>query len=93
MTKEEILIKHYGIQNLKPKQEEIINSILLHQDTIGILPTGYGKSITYQLPALLFEGMTLVIDGQYRSLCPGRLEQRQCGIRFRHGRPERIGGT
>ncbi len=61
MTKEEILIKHYGIQNLKPKQEEIINSILLHQDTIGILPTGYGKSITYQLPALLFEGMTLVI--------------------------------
>ena len=48
-----ILKEHFGYDKLKDKQEEIITSLLNGKDTVGILATGYGKSICYQLPFLI----------------------------------------
>lgn len=57
----DILQKHYGFSTLKPEQKEIIDSVLEGKDTIGLLPTGFGKSITFQIPALIFEGTCIVV--------------------------------
>ena len=57
----QILIKHWGYSSFRPKQESIIKSVLEGNDTLALLPTGGGKSICYQIPGLLLEGITLVI--------------------------------
>lgn len=57
-----ILKKYFGYDKLKKEQENVVNSILDNKDTIGLLPTGYGKSITFQLPALMLDGITIVIS-------------------------------
>ena len=57
-----ILKEHFGYDKLKDKQEEIINSLLNGKDTIGILATGYGKSICYQLPFLITKKSVIVIS-------------------------------
>jgi len=62
MDKYYYLKKYFGFDKLKPEQELIIDSILDGNDTIGLLPTGFGKSITFQLPSLIFEGITIVIS-------------------------------
>ncbi|MCU6712448.1 DNA helicase RecQ [Paenibacillus sp. J5C_2022] len=58
----ETLRRVYGYDSFRPGQEEIIGSLLDGKDTLAILPTGGGKSICYQLPALLMDGTTLVIS-------------------------------
>lgn len=58
----EILNKYWGYSTFNHPQKEIIESILSHQNTLAILPTGGGKSICYQLPSLLLDGLTLVIS-------------------------------
>lgn len=57
-----ILKKNWGYDNFRPLQEDIINSILSGKDTLGLLPTGGGKSITFQVPGLAFHsGITIVV--------------------------------
>ncbi|MER0285732.1 DNA helicase RecQ [Clostridioides difficile] len=58
----EILSKYYGYTSFRKGQESIINSILSEKDVLAIMPTGGGKSICYQLPALILDGMTIVIS-------------------------------
>ena len=58
----EILKKYYGYNSFRGKQGEIINEILNGNDVLTIMPTGGGKSICYQVPAMLLNGITLVIS-------------------------------
>lgn len=57
-----ILKKYWGYDHFRPLQAEIIDSVLNGQDTLALLPTGSGKSICYQVPALAADGLTLVIS-------------------------------
>jgi ATP-dependent DNA helicase RecQ len=56
------LKENFGFEKFRPNQEAIINGILSGQDTLAIMPTGGGKSICFQLPALIFKGITIVIS-------------------------------
>jgi ATP-dependent DNA helicase RecQ len=56
------LKENFGFENFRPNQEDIINCILSGQDSLAIMPTGGGKSICFQLPALIFPGITIVIS-------------------------------
>ncbi|MBO5349419.1 MAG: DNA helicase RecQ [Clostridia bacterium] len=63
MTKSQTLLKKYfGYDNFRPGQEKIINHILDQKDCLGIMPTGAGKSICYQIPAMILPGVTIVIS-------------------------------
>ena len=57
-----LLKKHFGYDNFRPGQETIIDHILNNQDCLGIMPTGAGKSICYQIPAMILPGVTIVIS-------------------------------
>ena len=57
----QILTKYWGYSSFKPLQEDIIRSVAEGKDTLGLMPTGGGKSITFQVPALAHEGICLVI--------------------------------
>lgn len=58
----ELLAEKFGYTHFRKGQEEIIQKILHKENVLGIMPTGGGKSICYQLPALVLEGLTLVIS-------------------------------
>lgn len=58
----QLLKRFYGYDAFRPGQKEIITSLLEGNDTVAIMPTGAGKSICFQIPALLFPGITLVIS-------------------------------
>ncbi len=60
-TPREILKQYWGYDSFRPLQEEIVASVLDGHDTLGMLPTGGGKSITFQVPGLVLGGLTLVV--------------------------------
>ena len=61
MSALDILKKYWGYSGFRDLQEDIINSVLEGRDTLGLMPTGGGKSITFQVPALMLDGLTLVV--------------------------------
>ena len=70
MEKHDELLKHahtvlkttFGYNEFRPMQKEVIASVLSGRDTLAVMPTGGGKSLCYQIPALLFGGITLVVS-------------------------------
>ena len=62
MTKEEALKTYFGYDAFRGGQEPVIDALLSGRDAMGIMPTGAGKSVCYQIPALLLPGITLVIS-------------------------------
>ena len=59
---QQLLEEKFGYTNFRKGQEAIIQKVLDHESVLGIMPTGGGKSICYQLPALMLEGLTLVVS-------------------------------
>src|SRR5690606_4256829 len=61
MTIHEILLKYWQYPSFRPLQESIIQSVIDGNDTLALLPTGGGKSLCFQIPALFKEGICIVI--------------------------------
>ena len=61
MTPLEILKEYWGYDSFRPKQEEIVNAALEDRDALAILPTGGGKSVCFQVPAMLRDGIAIVV--------------------------------
>src|SRR5437016_5796531 len=59
---ETLLHERFGFAALRPGQREVIEALIERRAALAVFPTGAGKSLCYQLPALLFEGVTLVVS-------------------------------
>ena len=62
MTKTEVLSRYFGYASFRGGQEEIIDNILGGRDVLAVMPTGAGKSLCFQIPALMKEGTALIIS-------------------------------
>jgi ATP-dependent DNA helicase RecQ len=62
LNKHEVLKTHFGYTGFRKGQEDVIDTLLAGKDVLAVMPTGAGKSLCYQLPALMMEGLTIVIS-------------------------------
>ena len=62
MTPLEALKRYFGYDSFRPGQADIVDALLAGQDVLAVMPTGAGKSLCYQIPALLLPGVTLVVS-------------------------------
>ncbi|MCO6485540.1 MAG: RecQ family ATP-dependent DNA helicase [Saprospiraceae bacterium] len=76
----QILRKYWNYQDFRPGQEPVIQSVMEGRDTLALLPTGAGKSLCYQVPALACEGMTLVVSPLIALMKDQVDHLRQCGV-------------
>ena len=74
MTKQELLKTHFGYDTFREGQEAVIDALLAGKDVLAVMPTGAGKSICYQVPALMMKGITvdLPYEGSGEKPEPGR---------------------
>lgn len=61
-TARETLKRYFGYDSFRPGQERMVSAILSGRDALGVMPTGAGKSICYQVPALMLPGITFVVS-------------------------------
>jgi ATP-dependent DNA helicase RecQ len=61
MTPVDVLKEYWGYDSFRPKQEEIVRTALDGKDVLAILPTGGGKSVCFQVPAMMREGIAVVV--------------------------------
>ena len=81
MEKAKALLKNiFGYDTFRPLQHEIIQNVLGRKDALVIMPTGGGKSICYQIPALIFEGLTVVISPLISLMKDQVVQLRQLGV-------------
>lgn len=80
MTKEEILKKYFGYSEFRDGQQQLIDAVLSGRDAFGVMPTGAGKSLCYQVPAMLLDGVTLVISPLISLMKDQVSALRECGI-------------
>ena len=62
MRPEEVLKTYYGYDSFRPGQKDIVDAVLSGRDVLAVMPTGAGKSVCYQVPAMCMEGITLVVS-------------------------------
>src|SRR5262245_29829898 len=58
----EVLAERFGFDSFRPGQEQVVDALLAGRSALAVFPTGAGKSLCYQLPALLLDGVTLVVS-------------------------------
>ena len=79
-----VLARTYGYPSFRPGQEELVAAVLTGRDALGVMPTGAGKSICYQVPGIMLPGLALVVS-------PARLAHGRPGARaHRRGRARRV---
>jgi ATP-dependent DNA helicase RecQ len=76
-----LLRRHLGYPGFRPGQEELVRSVLDGRDALGILPTGGGKSVCYQIPALALDGLTLVVTPLVSLMEDQVARAREAGLR------------
>ena len=59
---QEVLRERFGLDAFRPGQEQVVSALLAGRSTLAVFPTGGGKSLCYQLPALMLDGLTLVVS-------------------------------
>ena len=81
MDKNSVLKEYFGYFTFREGQEELIDAILQKKDALGIMPTGAGKSVCFQVPALIFPGVTIVVSPLVSLMKDQVNSLLQCGIK------------